>query len=610
MTSLLGQLRSRKLAQWVLGYLAAAWVLLQVLEFLRGQFGWPAPIVRAATVFAGVACLAIIVLAWYHGERGRQRVTAIEAVLLALVLLAASSAAAAVIRRDDTESAVASGGSAASDRSIAVLPFDNFSDIKENEYFSDGIIEDVLTNLAKVGSLRVVSRTSVMRYKGTDKTVPQIARELGVAHVLEGSVRRTGNQVRITAQLITADDRHLWADSYDRDVSDVLAVQAEIARAITDALSIQLTAADQSHVSAGKTENVGAYDLHLRGRELLRNAADSTDRKRAIIFFRRALELDPGFAQAEASLSEAMLNSKRDSAFAAAKRAIALAPDLADGYAALAGAYRLGGQFREALVEARKAVDRNPNNAQAIYEIGYMTGELGAADEALPWLKRYIALEPASVRGYFGLAISYRQMGDLLEARRWIRRAIDIAPDNIDGYYWFELENALVQGDRAGAEAWADSLARDGSSDTRVWSQWALGNIAPAEKLLSSDSTRRTVGYAPHWAYILQQRGKTAESQRFIRLTEERAHKRIAEGDQVQIPSRLLTYAYTLGGEREKALRSLRTWIDHGLRDPGELLVEPMLASLHKDPEFLRIVEGMKQHQAQMRERAKREGWW
>ena len=601
---LLERLRRRRLWQWALAYLAGAWVFLQVLGFLRDEFNWTYPIVRAATVFVAIAFLAVLVVAWYHGERGRQRITAVEGFLLGLILLSAT-AAAAIMTRDEGAALTRQD---ADDRSIAVLPFDNLSTSQENEYFSDGIMEDVLTNLAKSGSLRVISRTSVMQYKGTDKTVPQIARELGVAHVLEGSVRREGNKVRINAQLISASDAHLWAQTYDRDLTDVFAVQAEIARAIADQLSFKLTTAEQSHVDAGRTDNVAAYDLYLRGRELLISVNDSMQNNRARSFFRRALELDPKYAAAEAALSRVYLFSgQRDSAFAAARRAIALAPDLADGYASLAGAYRVFGQFREALIEARKAVDRNPNNARAIYEIGYMTGELGAHDEALPWLKRAVALEPTATNAYNVLGTSYRQMGAAAEAARWYRRALEVDPSARDGYFGNRARVALSQNNLTEARLWSDSI--DQPSGKRLLN-WRFGNLRPMAEWLAADSAPRHNAYAPHWAYILQQRGERAEAERFINIAEKLAHDRIAQGDQVQAPSRLLTLVHALRGDRAKTLTALRTWIDHGLRDEWEITYEPILSFLYKDPEFLRVIDDLKKHQAQMLARAKREGWY
>ncbi|HEV2122232.1 MAG TPA: hypothetical protein VGW38_05595, partial [Chloroflexota bacterium] len=242
MASLVDRLKEHKLVQWALAYLAGAWVMLQVAGELRDTFAWPPVIVRAFTVLLAVGFLAALVLAWYHGEKGAQRVSGPELLMLTALLVIAGVAVAFVGRADESPTATITGSAdppaapmeiPADRESIAVLPFINMSGEQENEFFSDGITEDILTNLSQIRGLKVISRTSVMQYKGTQKSLRQIGEELGVGHVLAGSVRRAGDRVRISAQLINArTDEHLWAERYDRQLKDIFAIQSEIAEQI------------------------------------------------------------------------------------------------------------------------------------------------------------------------------------------------------------------------------------------------------------------------------------------------------------------------------------------------------------------------------------------
>ena len=219
----------RKLAQWGLAYLAGAWVCLQVLQYLADSFAWPPQVQRVAAVLAVVGLVVVLVLAWFHGEHGRQRVSATEAVLLALVLLA-GGALAWVFRGETGEPALKEGGQPVvlpvEQNSIAVLPFTESTNSQEDDYFGDGIAEEILDALAKTPGLRVAARASSFSFKGGNASVEEIGRKLHVAHVLDGSVRRDGNLVRITVQLVDAANGYqLWSEKFDRELKDIFTVQ-------------------------------------------------------------------------------------------------------------------------------------------------------------------------------------------------------------------------------------------------------------------------------------------------------------------------------------------------------------------------------------------------
>ena len=241
-------------------------------------------------------------------------------------------------------------------KSIAVLPFDNLSPDPENEYFSLGITEDIITQLSKIPDLRVTSRTSAMRYQDSEKSVREIARELQVASILAGSVRRVGNQVRITAQLIDSKtDEHLWAETYDREIEDIFAIQSDVAEQIASSLKVELSPEDRARIERKPTESLTAYDYYLKGRDHYYSYSRENN-EQAIEFFNEALEVDPDYALAHGGLADAYAQrwlwygfseEWLDSAIEESNKAVALDPDLAETYEAEGLVQRLLRDARE-----------------------------------------------------------------------------------------------------------------------------------------------------------------------------------------------------------------------------------------------------------------------
>jgi TolB-like protein len=299
------RLRRRKVVQWGIAYAAAAWVLLQVLEYFSATFDWPRQIQQLTTVALLIGLPVALILAWYHGDRAQQRITTPELGMLTLVLLLGGGVLWYFQRASETSTATSPAPTAETlptDASIAVLPFVNMSPDKDQEYFADGISEELLNLLAQVPELRVIARTSSFSFKGKDVDIAEIARRLNVANVLEGSVRKSGDKLRITAQLVRASDSsHLWSQTYDRQMADVFEVQDEIAASVVSELKIKLlgTAPPTSHVTDPQ-----AYSLLLQARASFRQGTAEAV-KRSIKQFDQALAIDPGYAAAWADLANA-----------------------------------------------------------------------------------------------------------------------------------------------------------------------------------------------------------------------------------------------------------------------------------------------------------------
>jgi len=327
--------------------------------------------------------------------------------------------------------------------SIAVLPLENLSRDPEQDYFADGMTEALITSLAKIGALRVISRTSTMRYKKTDKTLPQIARELNVDAVVEGTVLRSGERVRISAQLVQAStDTHLWAESYERDLRDVLQLQSEIARAVARGVETKLTPSEQEQLSRTATVDPEAYEAYLKGRYYW-NKRSGEAVKKGVEYFQRAIKKDPSYAPPYAALADcagvagfwsfASPMEGCGRAKAAALRALQI-EDSAEAHASLGWAtLHYDWDFFSAEREFQRAIQLNPRYATAHQWYGHCLGAMGRFDEAFTVLKHAIQLDP------FSLIVATSYAGISWLGRRWneaidqTRKVLDLDPNYIAG---------------------------------------------------------------------------------------------------------------------------------------------------------------------------------
>ena len=338
--------------------------------------------------------------------------------------------------------------------SIAVLPFDNMSADPENEFFADGITDDILAQLAKIKSLEVISRTSIMQYKNTTKSLSEIGKELGVATILEGSVRRGGNRVRIIAQLIDArTDKHLWAETYDRDLDDIFAIQSDVAKKIAAALEASLTPEEEISIYDKPTNNVEAYDLFLKGRILYESAGSNGEKgklEEAIKLFEQAVNLDPEFVAAYSRLAKAHLAmywdgwgawDRTDERLAKAKRVIDKASEIdpvhQDVLLAL-GYYHYWGfrNYEEALKYLLPALEKQPNNSDVSQAIGFVYRRKGEWNDAIAFMKRAVDLDPRSNTKARNLAQTYIVNRMWKEAERYTDRLLLLKPQSVTGYFW------------------------------------------------------------------------------------------------------------------------------------------------------------------------------
>ncbi len=372
----------------------------------------------------------------------------------AAVALAAASVLAAVIgwhfmgsrtpSHTVPTAGVAADGFSPPAHSLAVLPFVNMSSDKEQDYFSDGLSEELLNSLAKVPQLKVAARTSSFSFKGEKVEVGDIARKLNVAAVLEGSVRKDGSQVRITAQLIDAvSGFHIWSQSYDRDLRNVLALQSEIANAVTGALQATLLTRATAATEAGGTQNPQALDAYLRGQELDRLAFTPENTLARIKALEDAIALDPGFAKAYTAYASALTSYSNnfageaetgaygERARVAANKALALAPDLGESHEALAIVMeRVTMDFAGARREYARALELAPNDAGTLRRAGFFLVGQGYGEPGSAYLRKSVELDPLNPRAYTFAAIAFESAGRYAEASPLVERVLALDPTN------------------------------------------------------------------------------------------------------------------------------------------------------------------------------------
>src|SRR5262245_12657205 len=336
------------------------------------------------------------------------------------------------------------------DKSIAVLPFENRSEDKANAYFTDGVQDEILTDLAKIADMKVISRTSVLQYKsGVARNLREIAQQLGVANVVEGSVQRSGNRVRVNAQLIDArKDAHLWAQTYDRDLDNVLAIQSEIAKAIAEQLQAKLSPNEKKAIEQSPTTDLVAFDLYSRAKSLLLTASftvtQDQDRRKAIELLDEAVKRDPSFFDAYCQLAGAHEDlyavsgsdhtpTRLALAEAALQAAARLRPDAAETHLARANYLYYGlRDYAGALAELEIARRALPNDPRLFELTGYILRRRGQQEEGLRNLQRAAELDPRNLITLQQIALSYQALGRHAESIAALDRALAIVPDNVE----------------------------------------------------------------------------------------------------------------------------------------------------------------------------------
>ncbi len=470
------RIKQHKVVQWTLAYLALAYTLLHGAELLQSSLGWPHTVVRVTALLLIIGVPVVLIVAWYHGARGQRHVSGTEIMIIAILL----ALGGAFVWRDSQTHHAGTGaaegapaaeqaGAAPSAASIAVLPFSDLSPDGNQGYFSDGMAEEILNVLAHVSGLKVASRTSSFQFRKSELGVPEIARKLGVRNILEGSVRKAGDTVRVTAQLVDAlTDRHLWSQDFDRPLTtaNLFGIQDEIAADIVERLAATIgpdAKVGKPALPQADTASVDVYDLYLKGHALFL-ARTRPNLSEAARLLKAAVAKDPKFARAWASLAATYVISTawglkeqadyQQAAIQAADRALELDPTLALPYAVRGEAQsnRIalgeGGSWDESLTSLAEAIRRDPKNPTAYLWRGGNLETLGYLDRASEDFARCLEIDPAYETCRRNFALLRLWDGHTEEALRLYEVGLAQAYVNDDVYF---AHAVAARGDRIGA---------------------------------------------------------------------------------------------------------------------------------------------------------------
>lgn len=610
------EVRNRKVLRVVAMYSVAAWLVLQFAEVTFEPFGIPDWSMRALVIAAIAGVPIAFLLAWTidirpeglifdlplwtaGGTRSRppRRSDWIYAALLAGSLSWGAFLAVDLLMGDmmmegldDTPAAITSDSAAsnvAPPNSVAVLAFENFDGQAESDYFAAGLAEEILNLLAAVPQLRVAARTSSFRFRNEDVDIRDVATRLGVRHVLEGSVRRSGDTMRVIAQLIDGEEGyHDWSKTYDRKLEDIFAVQEEIAAAVVNEMSITLAVETGTLENARPTGNVDAYVYYLEGRGRLRASQDADVNRTAATLFRNAIAIDPAFARAWSGLCQALLqvysigrtSEDFDAARSACDQAAELDPDVGSEVAlALGQLYRARGQLETAESYLQRSIHLEPKEPDAYIEMGQIRADQKREAEALALFKQALALKRNYWRAHSALAMQYFRSARYAESARAFEVATSLAPDVAAAFAGKGAAYAMLGDRMRSRQAYDRSLALKPSR--QAFTNMGMRYYYDGQYRDAADMQERALEYAPDDHRVW---GRLAESLRFVggsaRASQD-AYRRAAALAEAQRQvndsdwetTGLLGLYYAHLGRLPEALDEARTAVELSDRSPGSL---------------------------------------
>jgi len=574
------ELKRRNVYKVAVAYAVVAWLLVQIATQVFPFFEIPNWAVRLVVLvlIAGFPVALVFSWAFEITPEGIVRESEIESgksithhtgrKIVALTIVLSVVATGLLIFQFVRPRSTSPSAATISNKSIAVLPFDNLSGDPQNAYFSEGVQDEILTRLAKIAELKVISRTSTQRFKSAPNDLRQIAQQLGVENILEGSVQKANDQVRVNVQLINAlTDAHLWADTYDRKLTDIFAVETEIAKTVADVLQAKLTGSEQHVIAARPTANSEAHQLYLKGR-FFWNKRTGDDLKKSIDYFQQAIAADPNYALAYAGVADAYVflpgytaGSPQDcypKAKAAAKKALELDDTLAEAHTTLAIALLLYDfDFAQAIREFQHAIELNPNYATAHQQYGNIgLIDLGRFDDAIAEGNRAAELDPLSLVINADVGANYYYARRYDEAIAQLRKTLEMDP----GYYYAYI-------------TLGEALEMKGAGDTA---------IAEYQKARALNDDPSVLGLLAH-AYAASGT-KTGALKILDQLK--------ALSKQRYVAAYSFTLVYLGLGDKEEALHWLeQSYQDRAGGDIEGIRVDPFLDSLRGDPRFEALAE-------------------
>ena len=496
-------------------------------------------------------------------------------------------------------------GSISDDKSVAVLPFDNLGNDENDEIFSDGITEDIISQLSNIKDIRVIARTSVLQYKGTTKNVVDIAKELGVTTILEGSVRRIGEDVRIVSQLIDVKtDDHLWAGTYDRKMRNIFEVQTDVAKKIAYALKSKLSPEEEARIDQVPTQNLEAYTLYKQGKEKYYQYSEEGFRK-SIEYYKRALNVDPMFALAYSGLGDSygqlysitIDTAYRDLGFSAAEKSLKIDENLAEGYKALGLLFMYDGDSNNSLKYNLKTIQLKPGFTDAISNVGQRYRQKGDLSEAIEWFKKSYKMDPYNRRTINNYANTYRIIGEDKIAEDLFLEGIlkyNDSFESLSSLVFYHLDNSRPNK----AKYYLDELLRLRPNDNRAM-RVAFNyyfNIKDFDnsKKYGLKLKHLYPGAKINLAYLERLSGNNTKADSYLNETIIELENLVNKNDQSAGGHYNLSKIYIMNGDFDKAFELLDTMVSMGGLNYKNLMVNPLFDSIKNDPRYFKLIDRIK----------------
>ena len=492
--------------------------------------------------------------------------------------------------------------SIADDKSVAVLPFDNLGNDQNDEIFSDGITEDIISQLSNIQDVRVIARTSVLQYKGTTKNIVEIAKELGVSTILEGSVRRIGDDVRIVSQLIDVQtDGHLWAGTYDRKMRNIFEVQTDVAKKIAYALKSKLSPEEEARIDQIPTQNLEAYTLYKQGKEkYYQYSRDGY--KESVEYFKRALGVDPMYSLAYAGLGDSygqlfratFDTTYRDLAYSAVEKALKLDENLAEGYKALGLIYMYDNNPNESLRNNLKAIKLKPGMLDAIANVGLRYLGKGDLSESLEWLNKAIALDPYHRRIKWHVGRVHRFFGNIEESEQVFLDGIVKNNDSFGCHLGLVVLHQQ-NGNNNKAKYFLDELFRLRPTDNRIH------RVASQYYFMNEDFQKtkehilllkeKNINDLIALAFTEKKLNNFKISEDYLNEAKKIAIELLNKNAKNPLPIRSLAFINIMNQKNDEAFQLLEKFCDNGGLDYKSLLSNPIISKIKNDKRFLPLID-------------------
>lgn len=623
MNKLFQELQRRNTIKAAISYAVIGWAVLQVADILFPAFNIPDAAIKyilyALVVGFPIWIIFAYVFEWTPtGFKRTSEVDEKESVhkqtgqRLNYFIIGGLAVAVLLLISDRVFNFTGGTTTDRKDKSIAVLPFENMSR-EEDAYFALGVTQDILTQVGKIGDLRVLSNFTLRDYDTQGKTVEQIGEELGVGFLLTGSIRRAGEQLRITCELVQVNpEEQAWAENFDKRMEDVFAVQAQIAEEVANNLQATLSPEKKANLKRQPTENIAAYNIYLNAREE-GTSFEPENMKKAIDLFKQAIAMDPSFGEAYAGLADAyaigigqlgfLPATYLDTAAQLAEKASLLAPKAPEPWKAWGLVLYLKGDFTGAKGNFLKALEQDPNHFSAIGNLGTIAGNEGRLDEAIEWYKRTTELNPLSFLAHLNIAQCYYSLDMPERALGALQKSLSVKPDL---WYSFYIGSSLYAsyGDTTKAKYYTEKLISSGEQDPWM-NMWAGMSSLTYDTSQAKACVRRAVlaeGFDPvtHYmipvalGYLLWDEGKQDSARKWLE-PQRLAYENLMKNKDIDVDPDtyfLLIANLSIQGEKKQALDLLEKFQEQGdFRAPLEYSTYPMFKNLWEEPRFQAVME-------------------